>query len=180
MARLMTKFRETIVPELKTELKVKNVYQVPRIQKIVISSGIGKILQQQPKAIDTISDVIAKITGQKPAHRKAKKAIAGFKVRQGQIVGLQATLRGGRMYDFLDKLVNVALPRSRDFRGLSRGGLDGHGNLSLGLREHIVFPEMSQEELGMNVGLQVTISTSAKNDNDAYLLLKKFGFPFKD
>lgn len=180
MTRLLELYRTKIGPELMEEFGVKNMLALPRIEKIVINAGVGKILQQQPKTLDTLIEVIKKITGQKPVIRTARKAIAGFKVREGQTVGLKVTLRGGRMYDFLDKLVNAAMPRSRDFRGLSRKAFDQNGNFSLGFREHIAFPEMAQEDLGMNVSLQVTISTTAKTDDQAYRLLKKFGFPFKD
>lgn len=180
MSRLFEQYKENILPALKTELSVDNVMAIPRVVKIIVNAGIGRILQSQPKALDSLVAGLAKITGQKPRSRPAAKAISAFKIRQGQVVGLSVTLRGERMYHFLDKLINVALPRMRDFRGVSRQGFDGHGNYSLGLREHLVFPEMAQEDIDTSFGLQVNIITTAKNDNGGYLLLKKFGFPFKD
>lgn len=180
MVRLMEQYKTKVLPALQNELKVKSAMAVPRITKIVINAGIGRILQAQPKALDNLVASLAKVTGQKPALRHAAKAISAFKIRQGQIVGLSVTLRGARMYDFLDKLINVALPRTRDFRGVSKDGFDGRGNYSLGLKEHLVFPEMAQEEMETSFGLQVNIVTTAGNDVAGYLLLKKLGFPFKD
>lgn len=180
MARLLEKFRVKILPNLQKELGVKNALAVPKIEKIVVNSGIGKNLLAKPKSLDLIIEAVKKITGQKPVLKKAKKAIAGFKVREGQVVGLVVTLRGRRMYDFLDKFINVALPRSRDFKGLSKAGFDGRGNYSAGVRDHLIFPEMVQEDSGVNLGLQMTIITTAKDDQEAYVLLKKFGFPFRD
>lgn len=180
MTRLFKQYKENILPALKTELSVDNALAVPRITKVVVNAGIGRILQAQPKAFDAILAALAKITGQKPVARRAAKAIAAFKIREGQVVGLSVTLRGARMYDFLDKLINVALPRTRDFRGVSKKGFDGHGNYSLGLREHLVFPEMAQEEMDVGFGLQVNIITTAGGDVAGYALLKKLGLPFKD
>ena len=180
MSRLLTKFREKILPALKDELKVDNALAVPRIEKIVVNAGIGKNLLAQPKSLDEIIEAVKKITGQKPVLKKAKKAISGFKVREGQVVGLVVTLRGRRMYDFLDKFINATLPRSRDFKGLSRTGFDGRGNFSAGIPDYLAFPEMVQEDSGLNFGLQITIITTAKSDEEAYKLLKKFNFPFKD
>lgn len=180
MSRLLTQYRSKIVPELQKQLLVGNVLAVPRLQKIVVNVGLGKQLAAQPKALENFVQMTQNITGQHPVQTRAKKAISGFKVRENQIVGLVVTLRGKRMYDFLDKLINAGLPRTRDFRGLSRNGFDGRGNYSLGLRENIVFPEMAQEEAQNNFGLQITIATTAKTDERGYALLKKFGFPFKD
>lgn len=180
MSRLLQQYRKKIAPELKSELLVSNALAVPRLEKIVVNAGIGRLLQQQPKNLESFVATLRKITGQQPIRTTAKKAISAFKIREGQIVGLVVTLRGKRMYDFLDKLINATLPRSRDFRGLSRKGFDGRGNYALGLREHLIFPEMAQEEMEANFGLQVTIATSARTDEAGYLLLKKFGFPFKD
>ena len=178
MARLLEQYKLKILPELKAELKLANDMAVPRLEKVIVNVGIGRILQQQPKSLDTIIETIARIVGQKPVSRQAKKSISAFKIREGQIVGLSVTLRGKRMYEFIDKLVNAALPRTRDFRGISRKGLDGKGNYSLGLREHIVFPEISGEDASMSFGVEVTIVTTARTDEAAYLLLKKLGFPF--
>ena len=180
MSRLLEQFKKAVRPELKTELALENDFAVPRVAKVTVNAGIGRLLQQQPKALDHVVAALARITGQKPVLRRAKKAISAFKIREGQIVGASVTLRGKRMYDFLDKLVNVALPRTRDFRGISRKGFDGKGNYSLGIREHMVFPEQAQEEMDMPFGLEVSVVTSARGDDAGYLLLKKLGFPFKD
>lgn len=180
MTRLLQKYRTKVTPALKRDLNIGNDHSIPRIEKIVVNAGIGKLLASSPKNLDTFSKIMEQTTGQHPITTRAKKAIAGFKIRQNQIVGLVVTLRGKRMYDFLDKLISVALPRSRDFRGLSRKGFDGRGNFSLGLKEHLVFPEMIAEEMDINMGLQITIAISANTDEQAYQLLKKLGFPFKD
>ncbi len=180
MTRLLQQYRTKVLPELKTQLKVSNDLAIPRIEKIRVNAGVGKLLQQQPKALDEFIKIMRQITGQQPVVTRAKKAISGFKIREGQAVGLAVTLRGKRMYDFLDKLINVTLPRNRDFRGLSKQGFDGNGNYSLGIREHLVFPEMAQEEIGVNFGVEVTIVTTTKNDESAYQMLKKLHFPFKD
>lgn len=181
MTRLQELYKSKIMPELKTELALRNHLAAPRIEKIIINAGIGKLLQSAsggPKNLDKYVEGIAKITGQKPLVTRAAKAISGFKVREGQVVGLAVTLRGKRMYDFLDRLINAALPRSRDFRGVPRSGFDGRGNYSLGVREHVIFPEASDLGIEGTIGLQVTIVTTAKTDEQAHLLLKKLGFPF--
>jgi large subunit ribosomal protein L5 len=180
MTRLLEVYKTKVLPELKRDLQIKNDYSMPRIEKIVVNAGIGKLLASQPKNLDLFLKIIEQITGQHPVTTRAKKAIAGFKIRENQVVGLSVTLRGKRMYDFLDKLISIALPRSRDFRGLSRKGFDGRGNYSLGIKEHIVFPEMIAEETDAAMGLQITIATSSGEDELAYQLLKKLGFPFKD
>src|SRR3989338_7195751 len=179
MTRLQELYNKQILPALKTELKIDNIQAVPRIQKIVINAGIGRILQQNPKALDALVETMRKITGQQPVITKASKAIAGFKIRQGQTVGLTVTLRQKRMYDFLDKFINVVMPRTRDFRGLSPKGFDGRGNYNCGVKEVVIFPETG-EGADANFGLEMTIVTSAKNDAEGYALLKKFGFPFND
>ena len=178
--RLQELYKTQIRPELKEELRLDNVFAVPRIEKVIVNAGIGRVLQQNPKSLDEITHAMARITGQKPLLTRARKAISAFKIREGQIVGLRVTLRGRRMYEFLDKFINAALPRTRDFRGLSKTALDGKGNYSCGVSEHIVFPEMAQEEVGLTFGLEITIVTTAKNNEQAYLLLKKLGMPFKD
>lgn len=178
MVRLLEQYKKKVLPELLNSLGADNVFAVPRLEKVVINAGLGKLLTQQPKGLDNFLDAMRKITGQQPIVKRARKAISAFKIREGQIVGLMVTLRGKRMYEFVDKLVNVALPRSRDFRGISRKGFDGRGNYSLGIREHMIFPEMAQEELSQAFGLQVSIVTTAKDDEAAYQLLKKLGFPF--
>lgn len=180
MANLMEQYKKHFLPRLKEALGVENDLAVPRIEKVVVNVGIGKVLQQDPKNLDRFKEDFRKIVGQQPAVTRTKKSIAGFKIREGQIVGMAATLRGKRMYDFLEKLIHSALPRSRDFRGISRAGFDGRGNYSLGLREHIIFPEMAQEEIAGVFGFEITVVTTAGNDNDGYVLLKMLGFPFKD
>lgn len=180
MIRLMEKYKTAIIPELKAELKIENVHAVPRIEKIVVNAGLGRVLAANPKSLDKLIEAFRRITGQQPIITRASKAIAGFKIREGQTVGMAVTLRGKRMYDFLDKLINVAWPRTRDFRGLSRSGFDGRGNYSAGLREHIVFPEAAESDVEGAFGLEVSIVTTARDDEAGYRLLKKFGFPFKD
>jgi len=177
MSRLIQQYKTKISPALKDELGIANVHAVPRIEKIVINAGIGRILQQNPKAQEALVETMRKITGQQPVVTKAAKAIAGFKIRQGQIVGLTVTLRAKRMYDFLDKFINVVMPRTRDFRGLSPRGFDGRGNYNCGIREVLVFPETG-ETGETSFGMEITIVTTAKNDQEGYALLKKFGFPF--
>ncbi|OGE76248.1 MAG: 50S ribosomal protein L5 [Candidatus Doudnabacteria bacterium RIFCSPHIGHO2_02_FULL_48_21] len=178
MTRLQELYNKQILPALKTELKIDNIQAVPRIQKIVINAGIGRILQQNPKALDALVETMRKITGQQPVITKASKAIAGFKIRQGQTVGLTVTLRQKRMYDFLDKFINVVMPRTRDFRGLSPKGFDGRGNYNCGVKEVLVFPETGEGAGETSFGLEVTIVTTAKNNEEGFQLLKKFGFPF--
>src|SRR3989344_2759272 len=180
MTRLMLKYKNEIAPALKSELQIGNVYGVPKLDKIVINAGVGRVLQNNPKGLEAVTAALAKITGQKPVITRAKKAISGFKIREGQTVGLVVTLRGKRMYDFLDKLVNIVMPRTRDFRGLSRSGFDHSGNYNLGLREHMVFPEIGETGPEGSFGFQITIATTAKNDNDGYALLKQINFHFKD
>ena len=180
MSRLLEEFHTKISSQLKEQLKVANLHAVPRVKKIVVNTGIGRILQQNPKALDRLVETMAKITGQKPMVTRAKKAISGFKVREGQVVGLAVTLRHKRMYDFLDRLINVALPRTRDFRGLPRSGFDRRGNYNCAVQEVMVFPEAGESGIEGNFGMQVTIVTTANDDTSAYSLLKKFGFPFKD
>src|SRR3989344_382682 len=172
MSRLIQQYKEKILPELKEELKVSNIHAVPRIEKIVINAGIGKVLQQNPKALDTLTETFRKITGQQPVVTRASKAIAGFKIRQGQTVGLTVTLRSKRMYDFLDKFINVVMPRTRDFRGLSPKGFDGRGNYNCGVKEVLVFPETGEGAGETSFGLEVTIVTTAKNNEEGFQLLK--------
>lgn len=178
MERLQEKFNKEISVALKEKFGFKNVMQVPKIQKIVVNVGVGKILKDA-KTIDAITGDIAKITGQMPVKTRARKSIAGFKVRENQVVGLTATLRGFRMYSFLDKLINVALPRVRDFQGLSPKGFDGRGNYHLGLKEHLVFPEVSAAALDHIFGMEVSIVTNSKKDEVTREMLKLMKFPFK-
>ncbi len=176
---LKTKLQD-IRHTLVSDLKLRSISEAPTVQKVVVSVGMGRATQDS-KLIDVVAKDIEVIVGQKPVITKAKKSVAGFKVREGQPIGIQATLRGARMYDFLSKLINVALPRVRDFQGLDPAiGFDHHGNYNLGLKEHIVFPEVVFETVDKVFGLQITIVTTARNDEEARTMLKALGFPFQD
>ncbi len=168
---------EKIRPELEKELGIKNLMALPKITKVVVSSGTGKA--KDKKRTELVADRIAKITGQKPALRGAKKSIATFKLREGDVIGVAVTLRGARMYGFLDKLINVAIPRTRDFRGFTITSVDEMGNLTLGLKEQTIFPETTDEELRDVFGLAITIVTTARNKKEAQTFFKLLGFPFK-
>ncbi|MBD3330389.1 50S ribosomal protein L5 [Candidatus Peregrinibacteria bacterium] len=177
---LQTRVKKEIHPKLKKDLKVSNVMAVPALKKIVVNVGIGSYTKAQGnKDFSNIVENMAAITGQKPVVNKAKKAISNFKIRVGDPVGLSVTLRGKRMYDFLNKLINIVFPRVRDFRGLSRKAFDGSGNYSVGFREHIVFPEISPDDVIKLHGVQVNICTTAEDNEHAYKLLAAMGFPFK-
>ncbi|KND51612.1 MAG: ribosomal protein L5 [Parcubacteria bacterium C7867-003] len=162
---------------LKGEFGYKNAMQAPKIEKVVISSGIGSV--KDKKKIELIADRLSKITGQKPARKGAKISIAAFKVREGDPVGMQITLRGARMYDFLDRLVNIALPRTKDFRGISSNGIDQMGNYTLGIKENTIFPESGDEDLKDVFGLAVTVVTNIKDGKETKAFLTHLGFPFK-
>ncbi len=175
------RYIKNVVPELKKEFKIKNDLAVPRFTKIVVNIGIGSMLtKQNKKDYDSVKDNIMAITGQNPSVKKAKKAISNFKLRQGMPVGLVCTLRGKRMYDFLSKVINIALPRIRDFQGLSTRGIDKGGNFSVGIKEHTIFPEINVENVASIHGLQINFVTTAKSKYQAYVLLKKLGMPFRD
>ena len=176
--RLLTLYRDTIVKDLTKEFDYSNVMRVPRVDKIVINVGIGEA-KDNDKALDAAVGDIQTISGQKPQLLKAKKSVAAFKLRAGQTVGIKTTLRGRRMWFFLDKLVNVALPRIRDFRGVSPDGFDGRGNYSLGLREQVVFPEIEYDKIDKLRGLEVSIITTARTDDEARSLLTRLGMPFQ-
>ena len=178
MARLQQIYREKIVPELKKSLALKNTMQVPRIMKITVNMGVGEAVADK-KVMDAATADLAKITGQKPAVTKAKKSVATFKVRDGQAIGCKVTLRGARMYEFLDRLVNIAIPRIRDFRGISTRSFDGRGNYSLGVKEQIIFPEIQYDQIDQIRGMDITISTSATDDKHGRALLEAFNFPFR-
>lgn len=178
MERLQEQYNKKIVPSLKEKFKLANVMQVPKIMKVMVNVGVGKV-KDDKKKIDQIVEDVKKITGQAPVKTTARKSIAGFKVRENQIVGVVCTLRGFKMYSFLDKLINVALARVRDFQGMSAQGFDGRGNYHLGLKEHLVFPEISSESLENIFGLEVSIVTNAGKDEIARELLTQMGFPFK-
>lgn len=171
------RYLKEVLPELGKDLGIGNIMAVPRVEKVIVNVGVGKFTKDD-KYISAVVDDITRITGQRPVKTVAKKAIAGFKIREGNIVGVVATLRGKRMLDFLQKLVNVALPRVRDFRGVSVKGFDGQGNYSLGLREHIVFPEVSPDAVERTFPLEITVVTTAKNKEQGEKLLRKLGFPF--
>jgi len=178
MARLKQIYQEKIVPELKQSLGLKNTMQVPRILKITVNMGVGEAVADK-KVMDAATADMAKITGQKPAVTKAKKSVATFKVRDGQAIGCKVTLRGARMYEFLDRLVNIAIPRIRDFRGISTRSFDGRGNYSLGVKEQIIFPEIQYDQIDQIRGMDITISTSAVDDKHGRALLEAFNFPFR-
>ncbi|MFH1173055.1 MAG: 50S ribosomal protein L5 [bacterium] len=179
MNRLIKKYREEIVPALKAELGLSNQMAVPKLVKAVVSIGTGQGLRD-PRFNEVAEDTLIRITGQKPITTLAKKSIATFKIRQGMKVGLKVTLRGRRLYDFVDKLVNISLPRIRDFRGLEAKLMDGQGNLTIGFKEHLSFPEIKSDEVEKIHGLEVTIVTTAKNDKDGLALFRKLGFPIKE
>jgi large subunit ribosomal protein L5 len=177
MPRLKDRYRREVVPALMEEFGYRNVMEVPRLQKIVVNVGLGEALQDV-KALDAAARDIATITGQKPIITRAKKSIAGFKLREGNPIGVKVTLRGNRMYDFLDRMCNVALPRRRDFRGISPDSFDGRGNYTLGFREQLVWPEIDYDSIDRIRGMEVTIVTTAKTDEEARRLLQRFGMPF--
>jgi len=176
--RVRDRYRQRIVPALIQKYTYANVMQVPRLVKIVVNVGVGEAIQN-PKARDAAIEDIRKITGQKPIVRKSRKAIANFKLRAGLEIGIKVTLRGARMYQFLDKLLSVALPRIRDFRGIAPEGFDGHGNYTLGLREQLVFPEIDYDKIDKLRGMEITFVTSAPTDAEAKSLLTELGFPFR-
>jgi len=175
----VTKDRQQLSYEtLKERFHYSSPMQAPRITRVIVSSGVGK-KRQDPKAVELIGDRLAKITGQKAAPRAARMSIASFKLREGDTVGLQVTLRGARMYDFLDKLIHIALPRTRDFRGLSAGAIDDMGNMTIGIREHTIFPETGDEMLKDVFGLAITIVTSASTKEEAEAFLRELGLPLR-
>ncbi len=176
--RLRSKFDKEVAPVLLKELELANTMAVPRLNKIVVNMGMGEATQNS-KILDPAVNELGLITGQKPIITKAKKSIAAFKVREGQAIGTMVTLRGDRMYEFFDRLVNIVLPRVRDFRGVSTKSFDGRGNYTLGLHDQLIFPEISYEKVDKQKGMNVTIVTTAANDNQARLLLKHLGMPFR-
>ena len=177
-SRLREKFHKDIAPALQKELELKNPMAVPRLHKIVVNMGVGEATQNA-KVLDPAVGELGQITGQKPVVTKAKKSIAAVKVREGQPIGAMVTLRGERAYEFLDRLINVVLPRVRDFRGVSTKSFDGRGNYTLGLRDQLIFPEIDYAKVDKLKGMNVTIVTTAKNDNEARALLRSFGMPFR-
>jgi large subunit ribosomal protein L5 len=176
--RLHTFYRETVVPRLRSDLKIENVMRVPRISKITVNMGVGEAVADK-KVMDAAVADLTKITGQKPLITKSRKAIASFKIRAGLAVGAKVTLRGRRMYEFLDRLINIAMPRIRDFRGVSPRSFDGQGNYSLGVKEQIIFPEIQYDQIDQVRGMDITITTTARDDRMGRALLEAFNFPFR-
>jgi large subunit ribosomal protein L5 len=176
--RLKTQYRETIAPALLKEFGYKNALEVPKIEKIVLNMGIGEAVADSKKVQSALGD-LAKIAGQKPAVSRSRKSIATYKLREGMPIGGKVTLRQQRMYEFLDRLVNVALPRVRDFRGLNPKSFDGRGNFAMGIKEHIIFPEINYDQVDQIWGMDVIVCTTAKTDDEARALLKAFNFPFR-
>jgi len=177
-ARLAETYRDQIVPKLKADLGIKNVMQVPKITKITVNMGVGEAVADK-KVMDAAVADLTKITGQKPQVTKARKAIASFKLRAGLPVGCMVTLRGDRMYEFLDRLINIAMPRIRDFRGVSPRSFDGSGNYSMGVKEQIIFPEIQYDQIDMIRGMDITITTTATDNKQGRALLEAFNFPFR-
>ena len=179
MARLQDRYSKEILPRLADKLGRKNKLSLPRLQKIVVNMGVGKALQDKNRMEQAVGD-LAKITGQKPQVTKARVAVSGFRLREGNEIGCRVTLRGARMYEFLDRLISIALPRIRDFRGINPRSFDGHGNYSLGLAEQSVFPEIDPDKVTFVQGMDVTFVTSTNNDDEARELLRSFGLPFRE
>ena len=179
MSRLLEEYNNVIKSNLMSKLNLNNIHKVPKIQKIVINMGIGDA-KDDSKLVDKAIDDLTLISGQKAVKTKAKKAISGFKIRAGMPLGAMVTLRNKMMYEFLDRLINIAIPRIRDFRGLNSKSFDGNGNYSMGIKEHIIFPEIDFDKIEKVRGLDITICTSAKNNEDALELLKSFNMPFKN
>jgi large subunit ribosomal protein L5 len=178
MVRLEQYYREKVVPRLREDLKIANVMQVPRISKITINMGVGEAVADK-KVMDAAVADLAKITGQKPLITKSRKAIASFKIREGLPIGAKVTLRGQRMYEFLDRLISIAMPRIRDFRGVSSRAFDGRGNYTLGVKEQIIFPEIQYDQVDQVRGMDITITTTAVDDRHGRALLEAFNFPFR-
>lgn len=178
MSRLQEKYRKELVPDLQKRLGLSNVMQVPKLEKITINMGVGEAVNDK-KIMDNALQDLALISGQKPIVTKSKKSIAGFKIRDGWPIGCKVTLRRAQMYEFLDRLINISLPRTRDFRGLSSKSFDGRGNYTFGVKEQIIFPEIDFEKTDAVRGMDITFTTSACNDEGAKALLESFGFPFR-
>lgn len=179
MSRLQTYYKETVVPDLQKQFKYKNIMEVPKITKVTLNMGVGEATTDKKVMERAVGDMTA-ISGQKPIVRLARKSVATFKIRDGWPVGCKVTLRRERMYEFLDRLVNVSIPRIRDFRGLNRKSFDGRGNFSMGVKEQIMFPEIDYDKIDTIRGMDITITTNAKTDDEARALLKAFNFPFRD
>ena len=178
MARLQQYYKETVVPKLKADLKIENPMQIPKITKITVNMGVGEAVADK-KVMDAAVTDLQKITGQKPLVTKSRKAIASFKIRQGLAIGCKVTLRGARMYEFLDRLISIAMPRIRDFRGVSPRSFDGQGNYSMGVKEQIIFPEIQYDQIDQVRGMDITITTTATDNRQGRALLEAFNFPFR-
>src|ERR687890_21838 len=178
MARLKDRYREEVAPALKDRFEIQNPMRIPGLEKIVVNMGVGEAVQNS-RTLDGAMEDLARITGQKAQVRRARKSIAGFKIREGMPVGARVTLRGDRMYEFLDRLVSIALPRVRDFRGVSPASFDGRGNYSIGIREQIIFPEINYDDIETVRGLDVVITTTADTDEEGLALLSGLGMPFR-
>lgn len=179
MNRLQEKYNSEVVPALRKAFEYKNIMQVPRVEKVVVNIGLGEAMDN-PKALESAVNDLTIITGQKPIMTKARKSIANFKLREGRLIGTKVTLRGDRMWAFLDRLMSTALPRVRDFRGVSANAFDGRGNYTLGLKDQLIFPEIEYDKIDALRGLNITITTTAKTDAEAKALLSAFRFPFKN
>ena len=179
MSRLLEEYNNQIKQNLKTKLGFKNIFEVPKLKKIILNMGVGEG-KEDSKLIDKALEDLTLISGQKAVKTKSKKAISGFKIRAGMPLGVKVTLRNKMMYEFLDRLVNIAFPRIRDFRGLNTKSFDGNGNFSMGIKEHVIFPEINFDKVEKIRGMDITICTSAKNNNEAIELLKSFNMPFKE
>jgi len=177
MARLKEKYLKDVVPALQAKFKYKSPMAIPKLEKVVINMGVGDV-KENPKAMDSAVNDLSLIAGQKPVVTKAKKSVAAFKVRQGMSIGCKVTLRGDRMYEFVDKLFNIALPRVRDFRGVSNNSFDGRGNYSLGINDQLIFPEIDYDKVDKVRGMDITFVTTAKSDEEAKELLRLLGMPF--
>ncbi|MGB3634820.1 MAG: 50S ribosomal protein L5 [Rubrobacteraceae bacterium] len=178
MARLKERYREEIAPAIKDHFEIENPMRIPKVDKVVVNMGVGEAVVNS-KALDGAMADLAKITGQKAQVRRSRKSIAGFKIREGMPIGARVTLRGERMWEFLDRLISIALPRVRDFRGISPRSFDGRGNFALGLKEQLIFPEISYDEIDATRGLDVVIVTTAETDDEARELLRQLGMPFR-
>ncbi len=176
--RLFTKYNEEIISKLKEQFQYNNIMEVPKLDKIVVNMGVGEAVQDS-KILDEALTALTTITGQKPSVRTARKSISNFKLREGMKIGAKVTIRGDRMYEFLDRLISTALPRVRDFRGIPDKAFDGRGNYTLGIKEHIIFPEINIDKVNRVLGMDITFVTTAKTDKEAYELLLAFGVPFK-
>jgi large subunit ribosomal protein L5 len=179
MARLLDRYKKEIVPQLSKKFGRKNVLSLPRLMKIVVNMGVGKALQDKNR-MEQAAENLTQITGQRAQIRKARLAVSGFRLREGNEIGCRVTLRGRRMYEFMDRLISIALPRIRDFRGVNPKSFDGHGNYSMGLAEQVVFPEIDPDKVTFTQGMDITFVTSTKSDDEARELLRAFGMPFRE